>query len=94
MSQPHGLLVEFGSLYCGSPSLVLRCGPARLFGGRAEVAPHKQNRGSLATNVSSGQIFLSKTMTTKNPHVYLLLLEAMLSKPPAAFWGAHIKWDA
>ena len=58
--QPHGLVVKFGMLHFGSLGSVSRHGPTPLVGGHAVAMTHIQNRGRLATDVSSGRNFLSK----------------------------------
>ena len=57
--QPHGLVVKFSALRFGSLGLVPGCGPPPLFSSRAVAATHVQNRGRLATDVSSGRTFLN-----------------------------------
>ena len=58
-ASPGGLVVKFSTLYSvarvQSPGVDLHHSS-----GHAVVAAHKQNRGRLATDVSSGRVFLSK----------------------------------
>ena len=52
-ASPSGLLVKFGMLRFGDLGLVLRHGPTPLVSGHV-TGVHIQNRGRLATDVSSG----------------------------------------
>ena len=62
--QPRGLVVKFSVLYFSNPGLVPGCRPILFVNCHAVVATYIQNRRRLATDVSSGQIFLSKIKKT------------------------------
>ena len=64
-ASPGGLVVKFSMLHFGCPGSFLRHGPTPLISGHALMAAHVQNKGRLATDVSSGQIFLSKNNKNK-----------------------------
>ena len=74
-------MVKFGVLHFSSPGSVPRHGPTPLISSRAVAVTHIQNRGRLAqilaqgqkgkggrlaTDVSSGQIFLSRKKKDEN----------------------------
>ena len=54
MGQPPGLVVKFHVLCFGGPGSDPRHGPTSLISGHVVAATHTQNRGRLATDVSSG----------------------------------------
>ena len=56
--QPHGLVIKFGVLHFGHHS-VPGHEPTPLIGDRAVAATHIQNRGRVAKDDSSGQIFFN-----------------------------------
>ena len=56
---PHGLVLKFSELCFGSLAWVPRCRPIPLFGCHAMAVTHIQDRGRLAIDGSSWQIFLS-----------------------------------
>ena len=71
-SSPDSLVVKFGTLCFGSPGSIPRHGPRPLISGHAVVAAHIQNRERLATDISSGWIFLSKKIKNKKIKIYWL----------------------
>ena len=64
-SRPCGLVVKFSAFCFSSLGPVPRHGPTPLVSSHAVAASHIQNRRRLATDVSSGLIFLSKEKKKK-----------------------------
>ena len=74
-ASPCGVLVKFSVLCFSGLDSVPRCRPMPLVSGHAVVVGHTQkNRGRLATDVSSGPVFLTKKSPPKNGILYVLHL--------------------